>query len=119
MERSESERHPGASTGGASPAFRCGRGRDASYPAPAAQIRTCGFPAYGSHLGYDGVPLAVCAPALVTRLPGTESGPCFAGSHSPQPSPFAPPTPQRCTTALFVGFTATMTKPDVPRPCII
>ena len=27
-------------------------GRDASYLAPPAQIRTCGFPAYGSHLGY-------------------------------------------------------------------
>jgi hypothetical protein len=28
------------------------RGRDASYLAPPAQIRTCSFPAYGSHLGY-------------------------------------------------------------------
>jgi hypothetical protein len=28
------------------------RGRDASYLAPPAQIRTYGFPAYGSHLGY-------------------------------------------------------------------
>ena len=26
------------------------RGRDAGYPAPPAQIRTCGFPASGSHL---------------------------------------------------------------------
>src|SRR5262245_50573146 len=26
------------------------RGRDASYLAPPAQVRTCGFPAYGSHL---------------------------------------------------------------------
>jgi hypothetical protein len=26
------------------------RGRDASYLAPPAQIRTCGFPAYGSYL---------------------------------------------------------------------
>src|SRR2546428_7082699 len=31
--------------------MECGRGRDASYPAPPAQIRTCGFPAYGSCLG--------------------------------------------------------------------
>jgi hypothetical protein len=29
------------------------RGRDASYLAPPAQIRTCGFPAYGSHLGSE------------------------------------------------------------------
>src|SRR5215467_6315060 len=28
------------------------RGRDASYLAPPAQIRTCSFPAYGSYLGY-------------------------------------------------------------------
>jgi len=28
-----------------------GRGRDASYPAPPAQIRTGGIPAYGSYLG--------------------------------------------------------------------
>src|SRR5499433_691289 len=28
------------------------RTRDASYLAPPAQIRTCGFPAYGSHLGW-------------------------------------------------------------------
>ena len=34
------------------PALRFGRGRDASYLAPPAQIRTCSFPAYGSYLGY-------------------------------------------------------------------
>ena len=28
------------------------RGRNARYRAPPAQIRTCGTPAYGSHLGY-------------------------------------------------------------------
>jgi hypothetical protein len=39
--------------------------------------------------------LTVCAPAPVTRLPGSVPGPCFAGSHSPWPPPFAPPTPQR------------------------
>ena len=27
------------------------RGRDVRYRAPPAQIRTCGIPAYGSHLG--------------------------------------------------------------------
>src|SRR5258708_21948353 len=34
--------------------FAHGRGRDASYLAPPAQNRTCGFPAYGSHLGSNG-----------------------------------------------------------------
>jgi hypothetical protein len=28
------------------------RGRDAGYPAPPAQIRTCPIKAYGSYLGY-------------------------------------------------------------------
>jgi hypothetical protein len=37
-------------------------GRDVHYWAPPAQIRTCGFPAYGSHLGCltaNGLPYAV------------------------------------------------------------
>ena len=57
------------------------------------QIRTCGFPAYGSHLGCVTANVAVCVPAPVTRLPGSESGACFAGPHSPWSPPFAPPTP--------------------------
>jgi hypothetical protein len=28
-----------------------GRGRDAGFPAPPAQIRTCGIPAFGSYPG--------------------------------------------------------------------
>src|SRR5215831_5357431 len=36
---------------------------------------------------------AVCVPAPVTRLPGSASGTCFAGSHSPWSPPFAPPAP--------------------------
>src|SRR6266508_1571191 len=53
-----------------------------------------------SHLGYVtakrfSLRLAVCAPAPVTHLPGSESGACFAGSHSPWPLPFAPPAPRR------------------------
>src|SRR5205807_6651310 len=38
--------------------------------------------------------LAVCAPAPVTRFPGTVPGPCFADAHSPRSPPLAPPTPQ-------------------------
>ena len=63
--------------------------------APPAQIRTCSFPAYGSYLGYQRQMLAVCAPAPVTRLPGSASGACFAGPHSPWSPPFAPLAPQR------------------------
>src|SRR6476620_1602776 len=73
-----------------------GRGRDASYLAPPAQIRARSFPAYGSHLGYPRQLCAtVCEPASVTRLCGAESGACAAGPHSPWSPPFAPPTPQR------------------------
>src|SRR5215813_14120975 len=36
---------------------------------------------------------AGCVPAPVTRLPGSASGTCFAGSHSPWSPPFAPPAP--------------------------
>jgi hypothetical protein len=73
-----------------------GRGRDASYLAPPAQIRTCSFPAYGSHLGYPRQRYAaVCEPASLTRLCGAESGACVAGPHSPWSPPFAPPAPQR------------------------
>src|SRR3984893_18820551 len=71
------------------------RGRDASYLAPPAQIRTCGFPAYGSHLGCQRRKLAVCEPTPVTRWSGTESSTCFTSPHSPRSLPFAPPTPPR------------------------
>src|SRR6201993_3845178 len=72
------------------------RTRDASYLAPPAQIRTCNFPAYGSHLGYPRQRYAaVCEPASLTRLCGAESGACVAGPHSPWSPPFAPPAPRR------------------------
>src|SRR5262245_44051249 len=59
------------------------------------QNRTCGFPAYGSYLGSRRQTFAVCVPASVTRLPGTASGTCCAGPHSPWSPPFAPlPPPQ-------------------------
>jgi hypothetical protein len=71
------------------------RGRDASYLAPPAQIRTSGFPAYGSHLGCRRQKVAVCEPTPVTRWSGTESSTCFTSPHSPRSLPFAPPTPLR------------------------
>src|SRR6202047_2858694 len=60
------------------------------------QIRTCSFPAYGSHLGYPRqLYAAVCEPASVTRLSGPASRTCFAGPHSSWSPPLAPPAPQR------------------------
>ena len=44
------------------------RGRDAGYLAPPAQIRTCGFPAYGSHLGYRRQFAAVDEPTSCVTL---------------------------------------------------
>ena len=78
-----------------------GRGRDASCLAPPAQNRTCGFPAYGSHLGSRRRTAAamrrVRAPAPVSHESGTEPGVCVAGAHSPWPRPFAPPAPSWIT----------------------
>ena len=101
------------------------RGRDASYLAPPAQIRTGGFPAYGSHLGCmtarRSLSLATfrmrssacvtlcrrcvrcvlcwCAFPLVPTLRST-------GSSTGRP-------------ASFVGFLATMMGSDFSGPCII
>src|SRR5207302_820078 len=71
-------------------------------------------------LGVTAKPLrfAVCAPARVTRLPGSESGACVAGSHSPWPPPLAPPAPRAtelrkvampvrgCSEIVLVAITA-------------
>ncbi len=125
VHRSERRQVPGADICSAA---NFGRGRDASYLAPPAQSRTCGFPAYGSHLGSKRQAVAVCVPAPVTREPGAESSACFASPHSPWSTPFAPPTPLRLTpprtapqwgATLFAGFTATMAGSDFSCPCII
>jgi hypothetical protein len=62
----------------------------------------------GEH--HDGE-LAVCAPAPVTRIFGTVSEACFAGSHSPRPPPLAPPAPRWPKPP--------MAESDFSRPCII
>src|SRR5205807_7976789 len=88
----------------------CGRGRDASYPAPPAQIRTCGFPAYGSHLGYQRQHAAVRVPktcVTLTRLgvrrvltwPAFPSVPALFSTNSAADR-----------SALFTGFTATLAR---------
>src|SRR4029453_18375198 len=104
------------------------RGRDASYLAPPAQIRASPIRAHGSHLGYVRRVVifsrnSVCAPAPVTRSPGTVPGPCFADSHSPRPPPLAPPTPQPvarpCSSAsqlLWRGPTSHDLSSSAPAP---
>ena len=54
---------------------------------PPHRAGTCGFPAYGSHLGCvtasrEHRRLSVCGPALVTRQPDAVFGACFASPHS-------------------------------------
>jgi hypothetical protein len=56
-------------------------------------FRSCSSPPRSSRCKYSRR-AAVCAPALVSRFSGPESGTCFAGVHSPWPS-FAPPAPRR------------------------
>jgi hypothetical protein len=100
------------------------RGRDASYLAPPAQNRTCGFPAYGSHLGCvtaDCCVLATCrtrssacdtrsrycARCVLCRL-AFPSAPALGSTDSAAGCP-----------ALFIGFPATMAGSDFSRSCII
>src|SRR5262249_43276900 len=100
----------------------------AVYRTPPAQVRTWGFPAYGSSLGWVTAPVAVYPPYPFARRPGPEASTCFAGAYSPWPPPFAPPTPLRpppqtppqgAFFALFAGFIATMTRSDFSCPGII
>src|SRR6266542_6836432 len=79
----------------------CGTGQPPSVRMDDEGATTSAAPPHSfSHLGCVtakrfSLRFAVCAPAPVTRLPGSESGACFAGSHSPWPPPFAPPAPRR------------------------
>src|SRR6266567_1939999 len=92
------------------------RGRDGCCQPPPAQIRASGIPAHGSHLGYVTAKLllrlSVCAPAPVTRLPGSVPGPCFADSHSPSAPTLGSTGSAADRSALFVGFVATMAESD-------
>ena len=67
---------------------------------PPAQIRACGTTALGSCLGFcrqtaADQQLDVPASAHCARVPGTESGACFAVAGSPRPDPFPPHRPPR------------------------
>ena len=96
-------------------------GRDAHYWAPPAQNRTCGFPAYGSHLG--------CLTAGLAAF-RTRSGVCDTLSrhcvrHVRHRLAFSLAPALRSTAsaagrpALFGGFVATMAESDFSCPCII
>ena len=81
----------------ASPAF-ASRGRDSGRPLPPAQIRTGGFPAYGSYLGWMASKPIICSGALPSA-PGTHvarpvSVACVAVGRSPWSQAFPPGSPR-------------------------
>ena len=53
------------------------------------------FPHTAPTSGIDGSKLPYASQHPVSRLPGSESGACLVGPHSPRSLPFAPPTPRR------------------------
>jgi hypothetical protein len=64
-------------------------------PVPPHRTGRAAFPHPAPTSDNDGkaLQLSVCAPASVTRFPGSVSGACVAGSRSPRPPPFAPSPP--------------------------
>ena len=86
---------------------------------PPAQIRTCGFPAYGSHLGS----MAASATAAIGRSPYV--APILCPARIRRSITFPSVLALRSTSsaashlALFAGFIATMARSDFSRPCIV
>jgi hypothetical protein len=95
------------------------RGRDASYLAPPAQIRTCGFPAYGSHLGYRRQLAAVDEPTSCVTLTRLGVRRVLSWRAFPSVPALGSTNSAADRSALFVGFTATMAGSDFACPYII
>ena len=95
------------------------RGRDASYLAPPAQIRTCGFPAYGSHLGYRRQFGAVDEPTSCVTLTRLGVRRVLSWRAFPSVPALRSTNSAADPSALFVGFPATMAGSDFSCPCII
>ena len=83
------------------------RGRDASYLAPPAQIRTCGFPAYGSHLGYQRQFGAVDEPTSCATLTRLGVRRVLSWRAFPSVPALRSTNSAADPSALFVGFPAT------------
>ena len=95
------------------------RGRDASYLAPPAQIRTCGFPAYGSHLGYRRQFGAVDEPTSCVTLTRLGVRRVLSWRAFPSVPALRSTNSAADPSALFVGFPATMAGSDFSCPYII
>ena len=96
-----------------------GRGRDASYLAPPAQIRTCGFPAYGSHLGSRRLANCRMRPSVCGTLTRFCARHVLCQSAFPSVPALGSTNSAADHSALFAGFTATMARSDFSCPYII
>ena len=63
--------------------------------------------------------LLVCEPAHVTRLPGSASGPWFAGPHSPWSRPLAPLAPRRRAPLRSQASQLLWAESDLSGPVIV
>src|SRR5438876_2890211 len=92
---------------------------DASYLAPPAQIRTGGFPAYGSHLGYRRQVGAVDEPTSCVTLTRLGVRRVLSWRAFPSVPALRSTNSAADRSTLFVGFPATMAGSDFSGPCII
>ena len=87
--------------------------------APPAQIRTCGFPAYGSHLGYRRQFGAVDEPTSCVTLTRLGVRRVLSWRAFPSVPALRSTNSAADPSALFVGFPATMAGSDFSCPYII
>jgi hypothetical protein len=109
------------------------RGRDASCLAPPAQFRTCSFPAYGSHLGYERQSNLAPTCRMLSSACATLTRRCVRRVLCQSAFPLVPALRSTDSAAagsftdgsvaeraaLFAGFIATMPGRDFPRLYII
>src|SRR5205814_8007992 len=95
------------------------RGRDASYLSPPARIRTCGFPAYGSHLGYRRQVGVVDEPTSCVTLTRLGVRRVLSWRAFPSVPGLRSTNSAADRSALFAGFPATMAGSDFSCPYII
>src|SRR5882672_6079283 len=101
-----------------------GRGRDARYRAPPAQNRTCGFPAYGSHLRYVTASRWLDPAACRMRSSACDAGtrlcvrPVLCWLAFPLASALRSTNSSTDRSASFAGFTTTMASSDFLLPFI-
>src|SRR6516225_1154742 len=83
------------------------------------QIRTCGFPAYGSHLGSRRQANCRMRPSVCGTLTRFCARHVLCQSAFPSVPALGSTNSAADRSALFAGFTATMARSDFSYPCII